>query len=394
MMDMGLTTSRHGRWTTRYDNFTAWVEAFGPEVVLGLLLAPWDVTDRRGELAARLIREHAVRWEKFVAFLMQHQIYPTVERNVQRLGLPAPAEVRRDLAAMCLLNAARVRRLEDVLAEVLDRLASRGIQAMPFKGPALARRLFGASEMRHSDDLDVLVHPEAWDEAVRLFRKEGWTVSDQSRYAIALSRSHRGGTPVAVDLHCRLSPDYLAIDDRRLVRDYLDDHSRLLEWILLCIHAGRHRVLSLKWLVDIEAFLSTMSEDETHPETVIEKGLAKAEEYGARRFIEAVLKACSLVLDFRHAPAELKGQLAWLWAIPSLTAPRDAWKPYLGKFFLIQSRWRMVGQLCRYPFLAPPDRAPVAGLAGRMAYRWRREGRRYAAFRQRAKAFSGAGGER
>ena len=57
---------------------------------------------------------------------------------------------------------------------VLERLTQAGISAAPFKGPDLARRLYGDLGLRRCADVDVLVESDRLDEAVAVVRTLGY----------------------------------------------------------------------------------------------------------------------------------------------------------------------------------------------------------------------------
>jgi hypothetical protein len=71
------------------------------------------------------------------------------------------------------------------LARLLGLLETRGIQAVPCKGPVLALQAFGDLGLRDFGDLDILVRHRDIHSVVQLMREDGYTLQlpEQSRYA-------------------------------------------------------------------------------------------------------------------------------------------------------------------------------------------------------------------
>src|SRR5206468_4850779 len=98
---------------------------------------------------------------------------------------------------------------------LLDALAAAGIDALAYKGPALAMRAYGELGMRAFVDLDLLVRPDDVPRAIEALSAAGYAA------ALALSRAqercfrrvdgdyplvHRE-TGVLVELHARVSSE-------------------------------------------------------------------------------------------------------------------------------------------------------------------------------------------
>jgi len=71
------------------------------------------------------------------------------------------------------------------LARLLGLLETRGIQAVPYKGPVLALQAFGDLGLRDFGDLDILVRHRDIHSVVQLMREDGYTLQlpEQSRDA-------------------------------------------------------------------------------------------------------------------------------------------------------------------------------------------------------------------
>ncbi|MFA4965748.1 MAG: nucleotidyltransferase family protein, partial [Thermoleophilia bacterium] len=93
----------------------------------------------------------------------------------------APAEARERLQDLQQAAGRRGLRQEARLLDVLDRLAEQGIQAVPFKGPLLAERVYSDVSMRVCSDLDVLVKAREVAAARDILLAAGWRVAGLTR---------------------------------------------------------------------------------------------------------------------------------------------------------------------------------------------------------------------
>jgi hypothetical protein len=156
------------------------------------------------------------------------------------------------------------------LLRVLDHLESHGIQALPYKGPALAQLLYGDVTQRQFGDLDLLVHPCNLTGAKAALVELGYKPNLQltaaqehaylrSGYEYTFDSAHGRNL---VEMQWQILPRFYAIDfdvdglfkrsaimrlggrDRRT----LGNEDLLL---VLCAHAAKHVWEQLSLLCDI-----------------------------------------------------------------------------------------------------------------------------------------------
>ncbi len=195
--------------------------------------------------------------------------------NLNRLGwrghLPPDAADRLRMGYLRIVsrNLRLVRRLD----EVMGLLRRHGVPAVPFKGPVLARRLYGDPLLRQCSDLDLLVDRASAAAAYRALRSAGYRSAvgaDLSeRQFTALSRYTKAFTfmdpqgDAAIDLHWHLSfhtrypYDYACCRDRLASIDIdgrsvpcLSDEDMV---VYLCIHGASHGwpdAAAVVWLAD------------------------------------------------------------------------------------------------------------------------------------------------
>jgi hypothetical protein len=113
-----------------------------------------------------------------------------------------PTAILDTLRDQFFANARDMLRLADELLNLLQAFAAHGVQAVPFKGPALAASAYGSLTLRHCGDLDVLVRPRDLRKARAVLDGRGYRACG---YADAYEQHFVGrGDEVNVDLHWRL----------------------------------------------------------------------------------------------------------------------------------------------------------------------------------------------
>ncbi len=146
-----------------------------------------------GELAGR------GRLHELLGLAERHRVLGSLARPLQRAA-GVPEEDRRAVEARVARAAARnLRVLEDL------RCVAAALEGLPWlvtKGPALAETVYPAPELRPYGDLDLVVEPGAFRDAVAALEGAGATVEDRNWRLLA--REGRG------QLHLRLPHGTLA----------------------------------------------------------------------------------------------------------------------------------------------------------------------------------------
>jgi len=258
--------------------------------------------------AARARRMAAlVDWAATIALAERHRLVPFLHRHLRDAPLPpaAAAELRalhRDGVHRGLEMAAELRRL-------VDALAAGGVDALAYKGPALAMRAYGQLGMRAFLDLDLLVRPGDVPRALELLAAAGYVLG------LALSRAQErafrrvdGDYPLVhretgrlVELHARVSSERfcMPISTESLmlrsttvplgggeVRTLGDDD--LL--VVLAAHGAKHRWKRLEWVAALAELLRAGRGD-------VDAALALAAELRARRTLLLGLSLARRLLD-------------------------------------------------------------------------------------------------
>jgi len=152
------------------------------------------------------------------------------------------------------------------LIKVLELLANAGIEAMPFKGPALAVQAYGDLSMRSFSDLDIVIHRRDFEKVYINLVKSGYFCALSSNQAQILLKT---GIELTfnqpehhIDIHWSFAHKFvvLNLDTDGLFAKSINIH--ILEknfhglppedtLLLLCIHGSNHYWCNLKWIADI-----------------------------------------------------------------------------------------------------------------------------------------------
>ena len=242
-----------------------------PEFQLLLACSRYVLTPEQ----ALLVRELAgadLNWDYLLTMANWHGVLPMLSRHLtaNSAGLPvAVSDLLRDHAnRITCTNLA----LASTLIEISAAMHQAGIDCLPYKGPALALRLYDNIALRVSSDLDIVVRKEQVVEARdclnRLGFEDGYGLGAAEQSAAFLFRPEHSFVrgKVNVDLHWRIVSHFVSPDLRteliwsRVKGMEMFGHEVLTfsdEDLLfvLALHAAQHEWLHLKWFCDIAELL-------------------------------------------------------------------------------------------------------------------------------------------
>jgi hypothetical protein len=278
-----------------------------PEPALLLACARLELS---ADAAARVRRTAAsgeIDWSALLALATRHRLIPLLHRHLRDAPLPphAAAELRalnRAATHQALAMAAELRRL-------LDALEAARIEALAYKGPALAMQAYGDLSLRPFIDLDLLVLPEDLPRALAVLEREGYAPALRLSPAQARCFDRVDGdyqlvhrdTGRLVELHGRVSTERFAmpIDTEALMElgrsvrvgggevETLGDEHLLL---VLCVHGAKHRWKRLEWIAALAELLRAGRGD-------VRKALRYADIAHARRTMRLGLSLAHRLLD-------------------------------------------------------------------------------------------------
>jgi len=216
-------------------------------------------------------------WKRLIEFADGHGLMPLLS---QTAIAGAPPAVTEDVRRRSKASARQALWLTGELLRILELLAANHIDALPYKGPALAEFLYGNVTLRRFSDLDILVHAGDAARVTEILRPLDYSptlnLSPRERRAYIDSGYEyvfdgpRGRH--LVEIQWRIVPRFYAIDFdmeaifRRTSTIRLNGmpvRSLCPEdlFLILCVHAAKHAWMQISWVSDIAALIRLKSLD-------------------------------------------------------------------------------------------------------------------------------------
>lgn len=286
-------------------------------------------TATAGRIEALLRRD--LDWAYLIRTATQHGMKPLLYWTVGKTWpevIPQESldQLRDDFRSSGYQNLLQTR----VLLQVLSRLSSHGIRAIPFKGPVLAQVAYGNLSLRYSRDLDILVRREDVQAACELLPSLGYRL----QYDLPQNEVWRAGQlafvgETVVELHWDIAPTSFSFP---LEPERLWGHLRPMPFcgseilalspedhlLLLCIHGAKHRWERLAWICDIGCLIRA------RPELDWADALQQARASGLERMFLLGLSLAAYLLG-EEIPAGLRESIQARPAIRSLTEQVCGW---------------------------------------------------------------------
>lgn len=239
----------------------------------------------------------------------RHRMFPLLCRHLSEtcpdvLPPGIMSEIRRRYGRHVRFSLNAAREILRILAE----LSRRGVEALPFKGPALAQSVYGDPALRQFQDLDLYVRPQDAPRAKAVLDGMGfpfrWGPSPAREAAVLKSVCrHYQVIPgeLDLDLHWDLfsptfrvnfSPEELFGSSRavRLGGTEIRTFGAEDLFLFLCAHSGKHSFDCLLWTVDIAEILRSEEMD-------WDNLFRRASRMGIRRILSACLLLAERLLD-------------------------------------------------------------------------------------------------
>jgi len=209
-------------------------------------------------------------WDEFARLAEYHCVGPTVYRNLSAFPHAVPGPVLEQLWKDYERNAQKNLRLTHELLRILNCLESHGIPAIPYKGPVLAKAVYGDIAWRRFSDLDILIHAADVPGAKAAVYELGYTpnlhLSEAEQAAhVASGQEWPFDGPLGnnlLEIQWRVLPRFYAVEfsiesffQRALRVDLGGSSVRSLApedlLLVLCVHTAKHVWSRLSWLCDI-----------------------------------------------------------------------------------------------------------------------------------------------
>lgn len=247
-------------------------------------------------------------WDYFYRLARRHSLRPLVYRQLETSFKDCvPAETLEKFRKDFQENAARNLVLTSELTTLSDALAEQGIEAIAFKGPALAVAAYGDLSLRRFVDLDLIVRRADMPPAIEVLQQHGYEAAkslDEEQQALLLRTQHnlqfvRGR--VIVELHWQVASELFASS---VTAEELWQNCETVEvagqdlrtlgtedlLFALSIHGSRHIWQRLAWICDLDRLIKRRSAI-NWPDLLIRAEKAKA----TRMFLLGVALAQELL---------------------------------------------------------------------------------------------------
>ena len=211
-----------------------------------------------------------VRWDVLLKQAEFHNVEPLVCAKLLEFRVSLPANLEGDLERRFATNAQRSLRLTRELARIMACLENHSVDAIPYKGPALAQAIYGDVAMRQFSDLDILIRVSDFDRATEAVQELGYEPSTKLRAPVErawLKTGYERGFDGPqgknlLELQWRAAPGFYAVDIdvqdwfQRATCSWLGERKvRALSpedlLLALCVHASKHAWMRLGWICDI-----------------------------------------------------------------------------------------------------------------------------------------------
>ena len=258
-------------------------------------------TDSQTIQQIQTLAQAEIDWQALAQLAEVHRVVPLLyNRLISVCPEAVPAPLLESLRGHCKSIAIRNLSATAELRRLLLLMESKGIDALPYKGPVLTKMLYGGLELRQFGDLDIVIQPEDMRSVEKLLVAEGYrpylgekTAAELNAYMKSKNEHtydfYHDRKQFFIEIHWRFWPPFFSsvspkdIWHRResaelagitvsnfKIEDYL---------IILCMHGSRHQWERLSWLCDIALLL------QKYPDLDWQQMFKLAEQWGARRML-------------------------------------------------------------------------------------------------------------
>lgn len=312
-----------------------------------------DAADR-----IRALVQEDLNWIYLIGLAMQHGTTALLYSNLQRICPDSvPPGVLKPLAARYKSQASEAQYRAGELVGLLAALDKQGVFAVAYKGPILSQRLYGSVGLREfskSSDLDILVHERDLPKAKAVIVNHGYEEHSQTDREW-IFRQRDGGRLLELQWHftthlCRVSDDPGRFLQRFEMVPLADSTVRSLPlevyFLVLCLHATKHKWRTLKLICDIAEILASPGVDWDYV-------VREANTLGARRMLALGVLLSQDPLGVSAPPFLFRGlkmdrvarQLAAQCREELLKEPDDRWRLHADIRFMLKVRERRYDEL-------------------------------------------------
>jgi len=281
-----------------------------PEKELLACCARTRVSSAIAQKISEFLRD-SLDWDYIFTEAEENSVTPLLGRNLQALaGDQIPAVILERLKDVCRANTIRCLFLSAELTKILELFRARGIQAIAYKGPALAVQAYGDVTLRQFEDLDIIIRQSDLQKANEVMTDLGyrprfdWIFSSGAAASLVPGEYNYRDEKrrLMVELHTELTlrhfPKVPDLEDfsKRLVSVKLNDRevptfSVEDALIVLSIHGAKDFWERFSWIADISELLQRYSDLDW------DVTIQRAEALDAERMLHTGLLLATRLLD-------------------------------------------------------------------------------------------------
>jgi len=174
-----------------------------------LILLLCGTKERRRQAASRLTElSESVNYETLAALMSRQLLLPILgTRIVEAAPAAVPLSFTDLLQRTREAGGRRGIAIEALATQIQRDLSDAGIRALPLKGTALARNLYGDPGMRPARDIDILVESEELSHAAEVLARRGYELArggHNARGRLHLGFEHDRAELPTVEIHWRI----------------------------------------------------------------------------------------------------------------------------------------------------------------------------------------------
>jgi len=325
------------------------------------------------EIAAeiRQLVAQPVDWAFLLFEAAENSVTPLLERQLSAAAPDAlPAKFLAQLKSATRANTVRCLFLTAELKRLLSAFESRGIVAIPYKGPVVAQQAYGDINLREFEDLDIILRQCDLPRAHEIMLEMGyqakfpWILSRDAAAALVPGEYNYRDVArrIMVELHTEITLRHFPVVPdleelwRRLVSISLGGQEvRTFQaedaLPILCIHGSKDFWERLSWIADISELV------QAHPRLDWDAVQMRAESFKAQRMLKLGLTLANNLLD-APLPREIKESAfndSSVGAVAQVAETRLLTRhtPHLGAVGRLQFRRRLIaGQWAGWRYAA------------------------------------------
>lgn len=235
-------------------------------------------TEASADVAARIraLAASNIDWNYLALLARRHSIIPLLYRQLERHASEVvPTDCLSKLKLQYQENAARNTILAAELCRLISLFSEAGVEAFPYKGPALALFAYGNLALRRFVDLDVVVRKQDVLRARDLLLADGYAPGKPltpAQQELLLRTQHnlqfaRDNRCLLLELHWEVAPHLFAssVQENELWQNLttITINNTELKTLTaddllfsLCVHGSRHLWERLGWICDIAELIA------------------------------------------------------------------------------------------------------------------------------------------